>query len=104
MVLGAAFALTGLVTYYAARSTSADARRQFDAASEQVHSEIETRLEAYVALLRGGAGLFAASERVTRAQFKAFVDRLRVPESYPGAQGIGFSLRLRGGEEAELVA
>jgi two-component system, OmpR family, sensor kinase len=64
---------------------------------------VEGRMEVYVALLRGGASLFAASPEVDRDGFQRFVERLRLDE-YPGIQGIGWSRRIAPGEEAQVVA
>jgi signal transduction histidine kinase len=42
-------------------------------------------------MLRGGAGLFAASDDVSPAEFREYVARLELQTRYPGIQGIGFS-------------
>src|SRR5262249_30453077 len=62
------------------------------------------RLAAYVAMLRGGAGLFAASGYPARPQFAAYVERLDLAHEYPGIQGIGFSVRVRASGREQLVA
>ncbi len=64
---------------------------RFFSATERVRAAIDSRLDSYLAMLLGGAGLFAASEDVSRAEFKAYVDRLDIRRRYPGIQGIGFS-------------
>jgi len=51
-------------------------------------------MEAYVSLLRGGAGVFAAKEMVTHDEFRKFYERLEMPSRYPGMQGYGYSIRL----------
>ena len=51
---------------------------------------IETRLENYTALLRAGAGLFAATDRVEENEFRNFVKTLGLAEHYPGSPGDGF--------------
>ncbi|MBW3560451.1 MAG: CHASE domain-containing protein [Proteobacteria bacterium] len=52
------------------------------------------RLDTYVALLHGGAGLFAASQDVSAEEFNRYVQELDLAERYPGVQGIGFSEAL----------
>jgi signal transduction histidine kinase len=64
---------------------------RFVSATERVKAAIDSRIDSYLAMLLGGAGLFAASEDVSLAEFKAYVDRLDIPRRYPGIQGIGFS-------------
>ena len=63
---------------------------------------IVDRLDAYVAMLLGGAGLFAASEDITREDFADYVERLEVGKRYPGVRGIGFSRRI-GPDERQSV-
>lgn len=70
---------------------------------------VSTRMEAQAALLRGVAGLFSAAEAsgapVTPTVFRRYVGRLRLAETYPGVQGVGFSIRLGSpSEEISRVA
>lgn len=48
-------------------------------------------MKTYEQVLRGAAGLFAASRSVTRESFAKYVGALNLEENYPGIQGIGFS-------------
>ena len=80
-----------------------DARNEarFEHAAHAARERLEARMETYVAMLRGTAGLFASSQGgVTRTEFRAYVDRLNVRERYPGIQGLGFSKHLSGQEGA----
>jgi PAS domain S-box-containing protein len=91
LVLAIAFAAT-LIAWYA---THADSQRKAEAAfqlrAEQITAEIRARLEAYEQVLRGGAGLFAVSGSVTRAQWHDYVAQLKLEASFPGIQGVGFA-------------
>ncbi|MGV3774904.1 MAG: PAS domain S-box protein [Verrucomicrobiales bacterium] len=60
----------------------------------EVDQSIRARMAAYLGVLRAGAGLFAANPFVTSEQFKAFLNRLDIPNEYPGAQGFGYSVRF----------
>ena len=53
--------------------------------------EIERRLETRIAVLRATRGLFMASERVTREEFRDFVGSLSLGQRYPGMQVLGFA-------------
>ncbi len=103
-VLLIALLLTGAATYYVWATARARDRLRFEASVQRTQDNIDIRLENYVSLLRGGAGLFAASEMVTRDEFRAFVERLRLSEYYPGIQGIGFTVRVKPEERGALVA
>jgi diguanylate cyclase (GGDEF)-like protein len=64
----------------------------FDFRIRDSNMRIEQRIKIYEQALRGAAGLFAASDSVTRESFHAYVNTLDLAENYPGIQGVGFSL------------
>jgi CHASE1-domain containing sensor protein len=55
-------------------------------------------------ILLGGAGLFEASESVSREDWRHYVQRLDLETNYPGIQGVGFSQIIRPGQLAEFEA
>ena len=66
-------------------------RTRFDIRANEVALGLERRLQSNADLLRGVAGLFAASDHVDRDEFKQYVEGLQLERHYPGIQGIGFS-------------
>ena len=54
-------------------------------------NRMERRIEAYEQVLFGGKGLFAASQEVTREEWKTFVYIQLIEKRFPGIQGVGFS-------------
>ncbi len=103
LVLGS---LTFSLWNYAKSRVDAEARLRFDVRAAQVVEEVRGRMLDYEQVLRGCAGLFAASESVTRNQWHTYVETLRVSHNYPGIQGIGFAQRVvgRAGHEASIRA
>jgi signal transduction histidine kinase len=95
--------LTAVAAFSSRRTALARDELLFQNAANTVVNDIERRLDAYIAMLLGGAGLFAASEEVRLPEFMAYVDRLQLPQRYPGIQGIGFS-RFVARQEKEAVA
>lgn len=89
-----AFGLT--VTYYLQDIATRDAKQllqnQFNAQTHDIVNRIEQRMATYEQVLRGVNGLFAASTRVDRDEFRNYVAHLYLEEHYPGIQGVGFSL------------
>lgn len=80
-------------------------RERFDNAVDQANAGIEQRMQAYVAILRAGAGLFHAfGGEVDRVQFAGFVDHLDLTHTFPGVQGIGFSRRISADGAGDLTA
>ncbi|MFZ5719045.1 MAG: CHASE domain-containing protein [Pseudomonadota bacterium] len=66
-------------------------------------SALQERLQAHGALLRGAAGLFAASDQVSAPEFTAYVERLGLQIHYPGVLGIGYARLFRGEAAREAV-
>ncbi|ESE39779.1 CHASE domain-containing protein [Shewanella decolorationis] len=52
---------------------------------------VSRRMTAYEQVLRGGAGLFLASNGVTRHEWQTYVSNARLSDYYPGIQGLGFA-------------
>ena len=59
-----------------------------------VSDAVLKRMQSYELVLRGGVGLFAASENVERAQWRDYVASLKIQEQYPGIQGISFVIHI----------
>ena len=104
MVLGGALLLTAAFTTLLAGTLRERDRARFENAVQSTEDRIAGRFEIYIAMLHGAAGLFDASGEVSREEFRAFVQRLGIGERYPGARGIGWSVRVAPGQEAALAS
>ncbi len=80
------------------------ARQQFEMLGEKVTEAIRKRLRDHEQILLGGAGLFDAVENVSREQWRTYVERLLLPDRYPGIQGVGFSQAIPQAERDAHVA
>src|SRR5688572_1365982 len=101
-VLICGLAATALATYLVNENLRYRERQQLEDVRHQVERAIYSRIEAYIGLLRGGAGLFAANQTVTLQQFRQFVQRLEVHKRYPGLQGFGYTIHFRPQDLAPL--
>jgi signal transduction histidine kinase/ActR/RegA family two-component response regulator len=95
LVLALSLFLSGTVCWYARTTAETQDRLRFQNLVQKNQAILQNRMEAYGALLRGAAGLFTASDDVSREEFRTFVEGLDLRQRYPGAQGIGFSLRVK---------
>lgn len=86
--------LTILAWQVARNNALDDAQRRFDFRVAEIRFAVLARMRAQEQVLRGAAGLFEASERVSRQEWRAYVSALRLQENYPGILGIGFVRRL----------
>lgn len=81
-----------------------EAADRFAFAADQVTIRIEERLDAYALVLRGAAGLFDASDAVTRTEWRDYVRKLRVSDTLERVLGIGFTRLLRPDELESHIA
>ena len=65
-------------TYMMEQGRQARESLRFDAIVDQANEAVANRLDTYMAVLRAGAGLFAASEDVSAAEFRAFARRVEL--------------------------
>ncbi len=70
----------------------------FRADAQIVSTKITERFDAYDAILRGAAGLVAASDEVSRDEWRRYVARLHLELAYPEILGVGYSRALPAGE------
>ncbi len=77
---------------------------QFQYRVSKIKNAINNHMQAYQQVLAGGVGLFAASQEVTRAEWKTYVEKLELQTFYPGIQGIGFSVQLKPEQLAAHIA
>lgn len=103
-VLVTGLILTLLAAYYAARTIQLRTRVEFETAAMRARATIRARFDVYQALLHGVAGFVAVDKGMTRERFKNYVSRLRIAESYPGLQSIGFAPRIAAPDKQIITA
>ena len=102
-VLLTGWVVTGIAAYYIKTDQECDATRQFDFVSNEIQSRIADRLADDAQQLKSGAALFAASDAVTREEWKAFYQGLNLGEYLPGIQGLGFAQLIPRPQLAEHI-
>lgn len=88
-------ALSALITLAAWKVSSESVRNtaevRFQYMTDDIQSAIRERMIEQEVALWGGVGLFSASEKVTREEWRSYVSSLRLGEFLPGLQGYGYS-------------
>ena len=79
-------------------------RSTFETRSHAALSLIQVRLGFSEQALLGTRGLFAARGTVGSKEFAAYIASLRVEETYPGIQGIGFAMLVPAADKARHLA
>ena len=70
------------------------AENEFQRRVERVSADISRRFHLPRYGLNGAKGLYAASDRVTRAEFRAYVESRDLATEFPGVRGFGFIQRV----------
>ena len=104
LVLLVGLLATAVFTIVLRRAIDARDADRFGAAADALHDSITQRVDAYVAMLRAGSGLFTGPALPGADAFATFVERLELDEEYPGVQGIGFAARVRPADVPRVVA
>ena len=93
-VLAIGLLSTLLFSYYVWRVSQAKDRERFNSSTQELSTYVRGRPRLYMEVLRAATGLFAVSPSINPTQFKAFIEKLELAEQFPGAQGIGYMVRV----------
>lgn len=105
VVFAIGLASTAIVALQYDRIAQERDQQRFQALVAQRVVAIDERMNLYTGLLRSGAAFFAAARGgVTREDFRAFFERMRVDLHYPGVQGLGFAAVVPPEGEAAFAA
>jgi signal transduction histidine kinase len=91
LLLATLLLMTGVATYAAADRVRERERDQLSDDTRATVAAIDRRMEDYEQILRGAAGLFAASHDVTYNEFHDYFADQNVVKRFPGVQVIGFA-------------
>ncbi|MCX7155598.1 MAG: EAL domain-containing protein [Rhodocyclales bacterium] len=103
IALASSLALTAVAWRYTQQDVEREMRREFDAEVIQVRADLNTRIAGYTQALRRAAALFAASDEVTRKDWRDFVAGLKLERDYPAMQAVAFARAVTAAELGALV-
>jgi len=104
LALAAFLALTVFAVIRTKTDAERDAVAEFSYAADQILLKIEERFASYNLILRGGAGLFTASESVSREDWGDYFEKLAPDRNLPEVQGLGFSKVISPDHLAQHIA
>ncbi|MBD1397408.1 CHASE domain-containing protein [Pontibacter sp. JH31] len=91
----ASFLLIFLVTIFIYSETRKKAlernEKLFEIKAAQITQDLELRMRDYVQILIGAKALIVASDTISRKDWQNYYATLKLEESYPGIQGVGYS-------------
>jgi CHASE1-domain containing sensor protein len=80
---------------YTERNVEVQSKKEFSFVCNELKEIIDQRLHTHALLLRSGSSLFAASDTVTRNQWKTFIEHNELKINIPGIQGVGVSIIIQ---------
>lgn len=103
-ILALGLVLTWLLRTQVSDQEGMAEQEEFELRITEITSGLHQRLQEYAQILRGVDGLFASSEEVTRDEFHRYVEMLQLARTYPGIQGIGYTLLVEPDDKGRFVA
>ena len=91
IALACSLALTAVAWRYSRQDMERHLHLEFDAEVGQIRAGLDSRITGYTQTLRGAAALFAASDEVTRKEWRDYVAGLRLERDYPAVQAVAFA-------------
>ena len=101
LILGIGLLTSTYASFQVKQTVDLEELRKFSFICDRVTHEVQERLAEVELILRSGVALFAASEKVKRNEWRAFVQALQTDQSVSSTQGVGFSLVI---PEEQLTA
>ncbi len=97
-------AITGALVVWLKFDLDKDAQIQFDRGTERIETEVKRRVNHPLLGLKGARGAYAASNDITRLEFRAYVESRDLPHEFPGIRGFGFITRVQRGDLDAFIA
>lgn len=95
-------AITGIGWNVSKESVSRNATLRFENDTNKIEGLITQKINSYKYALQGATSLFGASDNVTRQDWKAYVDGLRLTENFPGNQGLGYAVIIPAAQKPQF--
>lgn len=91
LILIVGLVLTFVSTVLLKQDEEVQEKNEFSLICREIRTKIERRLNSHALLLRNGASFFAASDSVSREEWKLYIANSRLERDLPGIEGVGYS-------------
>ena len=99
----AAIGITMVAWHMISSSTEREARSRLDAMAREIESDLHKHMSDYEQVLRAGSAIFAASQEVSRAEWRNYVDQLEIRKRFPGMQLFAFNPWIKPAEKEAYI-
>ena len=104
LMLGACLVVVGLLTWSSLQQVREKEVERFKARGAAIQNAIGDRLDRHAQVLKGAAGLFAASKSVQRDEWQAYFESLDLQERSRGFHALGFLERVEASNVEQFLA
>ena len=104
LMLGACLVVVGLLTWSSLQQVREKEGERFKARGAAIQNAIGDRLDRHAQVLKGAAGLFAASKSVQRDEWRAYFESLDLKERSRGFHALGFLERVEASNVEQFLA
>lgn len=91
VILVLSLLVTLLLVRDAQRISEKYLQEEFAFRVRELSDQIERRMQLYRQVLRGTLGLFVVAGKVSREEFRKYVETQELQKNYPGIEGVGFA-------------
>lgn len=95
LILLVSLGITFCLQRFSNQQNHLNVEERFHFRANEMAENIQNRLHNYKQVLQGTKGLFISSKEVEREEFRKFVNQLNLHSSYPGIQGLGFTILIK---------
>ncbi|MEY4140115.1 MAG: hypothetical protein RLZZ371_2297, partial [Pseudomonadota bacterium] len=99
-----ALGLFGIAALWREEDIKTEAAAQIQHITERMAADIELRFQKPRFGLNGAKGMFAVNKHVSRADFRTFIESLKLPEEFRGVRALGFIQRVQHADVDHFVA
>lgn len=96
-------AITSMVWLNERQLLEEEAQHLLQEAADDLSTAILQRVKSYEQILRGTGGLFTQPHPVSRTEFRDYVNKLELAETYPGILALGYNPTLQARDKAHFV-
>jgi PAS domain S-box-containing protein len=96
--------LTGVVCLVNMQTNAELAEQKFQRLTDDSAEALSERMKGYLQAVRGTAAYIAASDDVTRSDFKTYVDALEIEARLPSLMGLGYVVEVPASELDSFVS
>ena len=96
--------ITSVVTYFIKKNIDDSEYALLAQQADEIHLNIDRRVNSYVDILRGAQGFIDSSSFVDRSEWTRYINNLELEKKYPGVLSIGYAPLVDGENKDRFIS